>query len=145
MPAGGTMNHETYDRNETLQGPSDRYFGIVFSVAFIMIAFFPLLTGGKARWWALVPGGAFLLASFLRPSMLSGMNIVWTKVGLLLHRVVSPVVLAIFFFVALSPFAVVTRLFRKNALHLSRDPGANSYWIARKARNRAKRNMSQQF
>ena len=133
------------DRGGPPPGSSDRTFGLVFSVVFGLIALAPLVSGREARWWALVPAGACLLAALLRPALLAGPNRVWTRFGLLLHRVMSPVVLAVLFFVVLTPFALVTGLLRKDALRLSRDPDAESYWIERDADGAARQSMRNQF
>lgn len=139
------LGHENIDRVLESEGSSDRSFGLVFSVFFTLVALLPLVSGGRGRFWALGPAGAFLLAALLRPSLLTGLNRLWTKVGLLLHRVVSPVTLAILYFVVLTPFALAMRCFRRDPLNLSRDPRVDSYWIARERGDVAGRGMRNQF
>ncbi len=139
------MSHEMLDRQEPVSGSSDRSFGVVFCVVFLLIAFAPMLSGRPIRWWALLPGGAFLLAALVRPALLSGLNRGWTKAGLLLNRLVSPVVLAIFYYAVLTPFACVMRRVRPDALRLSREPAAGSYWIESTTAGDATQSMSNQF
>jgi len=62
---------------------------------------------------------------------LAPLNKWWTKLGLLLYRVVSPIVLGLLFYVTLTPIALVMRLLGKDPLRLRRDPDAASYWIDR--------------
>lgn len=139
------MSHEIFDRLEPASGSSDRSFGLVFCGVFLLIAFAPTLSGRTIRWWALLPGGAFLLAALVRPALLSGLNRGWTKTGLLLHRLVSPVILAIFFYAVLTPFACVMRRVRPDAVRLSREPAAGSYWIDATTAENAKKSMTNQF
>lgn len=139
------MAHEIFDRNDKSERSSDRSFGLVFSSVFIVIALAPLLSCRHARWWALIPAGAFLLTAFLCPSLLSGLNRGWTKIGHLLHRIVSPLLLAMFFFLILTPFAIIMRMFRKDELSMDQEPASNSYWVTRKKKNTSTQNMSNQF
>jgi hypothetical protein len=139
------MSHEILDRDEYHTTSSDRSFGLVFGAVFIVIALLPILSGGKVRFWAFGISGTFLLLSLLRPSLLSSLNQVWTKVGLLLHRIVSPVMLALLFFGVLTPFAAVMRLLRKDALCRNREPALDSYWIEREAEHIRKQSMKNQF
>lgn len=139
------MNHEISHRNETQPESSDRSFGLVFCAVFMVITLSPLLSGGKARFWALLPSVVFLLFSLLQPSLLAPLNRMWTKLGLILHRVASLVVLTMLFFIVLTPLAIVMRLFRKHVLRLSREPDSDSYWIVRKTEDTARQSMKKQF
>lgn len=139
------MSHESLIRSENQTGSSDRMFGLVFSSVFALSAFLPLLSGGKIRYWALAVSGAFLLASLIAPTLLSGLNRLWTKLGRLMHRFVSPVALAVLFFAVLTPYAIVMRIFRKGPLCLSFQLDASTYWIDRKIFEKSKVNFTRQF
>lgn len=139
------MNHESLIRSENQTGSSDRTFGLVFSSVFALSAFLPLLSGGKIRYWALAVSGAFLLASLVAPTLLSGLNRLWTKLGWLMHRFVSPVALAVLFFAVLTPYAIVMRIFRKDPLCLRFQLDASTYWIDRKVAEKSKVNFTRQF
>jgi predicted membrane metal-binding protein len=113
---------------------SDRSFGNVFAVVFAIIGLWPVLFGDTARgarWWSLAIAAAFLAVALIRPEVLAPLNRLWTKFGLLLNRIVSPLVMGLLFFLVITPFALVMRLTGKDLLRLKRDPEAESYWIPR--------------
>lgn len=125
--------------------PSNRSFALVF------VGFFLLL--GVVTWWKgqlFYP--VFFVASAMigsigifRPIWLTPCNRAWMKFAELLHRVVNPVVLAILFFVVLTPFAMMMRLFRKDPLHKAFDPERESYWIKRDPPGPESSTMTNQF
>jgi hypothetical protein len=113
---------------------SDRSFGIVFAVVFAIIGLWPVLFGDTARGargWSLAIAAAFLVVALVRPGLLAPLNRLWTKFGLLLHRIVSPLVMGLLFFAVITPMAVAIRLTGKDLLQLKHDPEAESYWIPR--------------
>jgi predicted membrane metal-binding protein len=114
-----------------IQTSSDRSFGIVFAVVFAVIGLWPFLFGGMVRWWSLAIAAAFLAVALVRPALLEPLNRLWTKFGLLLNRIVSPLVMGLLFFVVITPFALGARLAGKDLLRLKHDPEAESYWIPR--------------
>jgi hypothetical protein len=125
------LGHESYERSEDVRGSSDRSFGIVFAVVFAVIGLLPLLFGRGIRLWSLAVGGAFLLAALAFPSVLAPLNRIWLRFGLLLHKIVSPLILGIMFFLVITPMGVVMRAFGKDLLRLRFDKAAPSYWIDR--------------
>lgn len=137
--------HESFRRDEPVKGSSDRSFGIVFAVVFVAIACWPLLHGGALRTWALIVAVGFALAAFLRPSILAPLNRRWTRFGLLLHRIVNPLVMAILFFGVITPAALVMRLLGKDPLRRRLDAKAESYWIERQPPGPAADTMRNQF
>jgi hypothetical protein len=139
------MVHEDLQRAEAAEGSSDRSFGLVFAVVSILVGFWPLLGGAPLRWWALGVAGAFLLVSLVRPALLAGPNRAWTKLGLLLGKIVSPVALGVLFFAVFAPLGFLFRLAGKDPLRLNRDPGARSYWIPREPPGPPPESMTNQF
>ena len=125
------MGHESFERREEIQGSSNRSFGIVFAVVFAVIGLLPLVSGRGVRPWALVVGAAFLLIALVLPSILAPLNRLWLRFGLLLHRIVSPLVLGIMFFVVITPMGLLMRALGKDLLRLKFDKGSSSYWIER--------------
>jgi hypothetical protein len=124
-------SHELQRRDEAVKGSSNRSFGLVFA------AFFALLTAigawhGSARWpiWLGLSILSLLLA-LAAPRLLTPLNWVWTKLGLLLHRIVSPIFLTLLFFGCIAPVGFLMRLTGKDPLRLRYEPGADSYWIVR--------------
>jgi len=124
-----TVLEPSLDR--TVAESSDRSFGFVFGVMFAVIACLPLLHGHFPRWWALGVGGAFAIVALIRPQLLHPLNRAWLFFGRLLHRVVSPLVLSIVFFVSVTPIGWFMRWRGKDLLSLKRQPDLKSYWIDR--------------
>ena len=133
--AEDSATHETLRRRHEVRGSSDRAFGVVFTIVFVVIGLWPLIAGGDAGarlngWW--LGGGAVILTvALVRPGMLGPANRLWLNVGLLLHRVVNPVVMAAMFYIVLTPLAVVMRLAGRDSMHRTFDRETASYWIAR--------------
>jgi predicted membrane metal-binding protein len=139
------MAHESYARDEALQGPSNRSFGLLFAGVFALIGLVPLLFGGVARLWAIVLAAAFLIVTLAFPRVLTPLNRLWMRFGLLLHRIVSPIVLGIMFFGVITPMGVLMRLFGKDPLRLRLDKGAGTYWIERTPPGPAPETFKDQF
>ena len=125
------MGHESYERREEVKGSSERSFGIVFAVVFAVIGLLPLIHAGAVRLWSLAVGAAFLLCAYALPSVLAPLNRLWLRFGLLLHRIVSPLVLGIMFYLVITPIGLLMRALGKDPLRLRFDRHAASYWIDR--------------
>ena len=119
------------ERHGDVRIGSDRGFGLVFAVIFAIVALWPLFGDGGLRIWALAFAIVFLLVALIRPASLRPLNLLWFRFGLLLGRVVAPVVMAVLFLVAVIPTALVMRVLGKDPLRLHFDPDAESYWIPR--------------
>ncbi len=137
--------HEEFERGEAASGSSDKAFGLVFTAVFLVVGLMPLRKGLPLRTWALVVSGLLLLISFLAPRILAPANFLWTKLALLLHKIMSPIALGILFFLVATPTAFVMRLLKKDPLRLKKDPAANSYWLRRPAAEPAPQSMENQF
>jgi predicted membrane metal-binding protein len=139
--------HEDFTRKETVQGSSDRSFGFVMAAFFALVALFPLLDGplSSIRWWALVVAAAFLALALLWTAPLRPLNRAWLKLGLLLSKIVSPIVMMVLFYATVTPIGVLMRWAGKDPLRLRRDPAATSYWIPREPPGPAPNSMKQQF
>ena len=139
------MAHEDLTREQYVEGSSDRSFGVVIAAVFLLIALGPLRHGHPPRWWALAVSGVFALVALAKPKLLSRINRLWTKLGLLLGKIVSPIALGILFYGVLTPLAVLIRLIGKDPLRLKLDPATNSYWTVRKPPGPAPDSMTNQF
>jgi len=139
------MSHEDLTREQRVEGSSDRAFGAVFAVLFLVIAGWPLLDSGTPRWWAVAVAALIGLIALLRPTLLAGLNRQWIKLGVLLGRVVSPVALGLLFYGVFAPLGALMRLAGKDPLHLKRDPGAASYWRPRVPPGPPPDSMTNQF
>jgi hypothetical protein len=117
----------------------------VFACVFALIGFVPWLLGHGLRPWALIVAAIFLGVALVYPRLLRPLNFVWFKLGLALHHIVNPVIMALIFFGAVLPTALMVRVFGKDLLRLKRDPAATSYWIERDPPGPDAQSMTRQF
>ena len=110
---------------------SNRSFGVVFSVVFLIISFWPLFTEGTIRIWAIFIAILFLLISYFKPDALYPLNKIWFKFGLLLGIIVSPIVMGIVFFIIVTPIGIIMRIIGKDLLNKKINNSVKSYWIKR--------------
>ncbi len=111
---------------------SEKSFGVVFSIVFLIIALYPLITSEGLRIWALVVSIIFFLLAFLAPKILVLPNKLWFKFGLLIGSIVAPIVMAFVYFVTVLPTGLIMRILGKDLLKQKIDKNAKSYWIERK-------------
>ena len=107
---------------------SNKSFGIVFFIVFLLIAAYPLINNGELRIWSLILSLAFLILGLLNSKILYPLNKIWFKFGLLLGRIVSPLVMVIIFFLVVTPIGLLMRILNKDLLNL-RFNKSKSYWI----------------
>ena len=118
--------------DEEVVGPSDRSFGVVFTVVFTIVALLPLWRGAPPRWWAAGVAAVFAVLALVLPRALAPANRLWLRFGLLLHRVVNPIVMGAVFYLVVTPFGLVMRLRRSGINAMRRtDKTATTYWIPR--------------
>jgi len=120
-----------YRSGGVLRQSSDRTFGLVFATLFFVVAALPLLRDAPWRTWSLIVALVLLGISLFAPRLLAPLNLIWTRFGLLLNRIVSPVVLGVLFYGVVMPTGLLMRLFGKDPLRLKFNPQARSYWIER--------------
>lgn len=123
--------HEDFSRTHGVKASSNRGFGWVFTVVFLVIGLWPLPFGGAARWWSLITAAIVALVTLTAPALLALPNRLWLRFGLLLNRLSNPVVLAFLFYVVVTPMGVLMRLFGKDSLRLRASDADGSYWIKR--------------
>ena len=109
---------------------SNRSFGIVFFVVFLLIALYPLVNDGNLRIWSIVLSLIFLILGILGSNILTPLNKIWFKFGILLFNFVSPIVMGIVFFAIVTPTSIIMRVLGKDLLNLKKS-NKNSYWIER--------------
>lgn len=137
--------HEDYGRKEEIKAGSERAFGFVFAVVFTVIGLWPLAGGDDARRWAVGAGVGFLIAALVAPASLKPLNRLWFRFGMLLHRVVNPLVMGLLFFVTITPMAWGLRLLGKDPLNRKFDRAAETYWIERQPPGPEPKSMKYQF
>ena len=120
---------------------SNRSFGIVFFVVFLLIALYPLTYGGEIRIWSLIISLIFLILGLLNSKILAPLNKIWFKFGILLGKIVSPLIMGVIFFLVVTPIGLIMRLLGKDVLNLRYNKN-KSYWIEK---NGPKSKMKNQF
>ena len=137
--------HEQFDREDDVKVGTERGFGIVFAVVFAIVAGLPLIDGAEPRWWALSVAAVFLALGFFVPAALKPLNILWFRFGLLLYKIVNPVVMGLLFYLTVVPTGLLMRACGKDPLNRTFDPAAKSYWIERDPPGPAPESMEKQF
>ena len=107
-------------KNNKIKLPSNRSFGVVFFIVFFIVSLWPLLNNDQIRYWALFVSILFLLLGTINSKILTPLNKIWFKFGILLGRIVSPVVLAIIFFLVVTPTGLIMRILGKDLLKLKK-------------------------
>ena len=120
---------------------SNRSFGIVFFIVFLLIALYPLLKDNDLRIWSLVISFIFLILGLINSKILTPLNRLWFKFGLLLGKFISPLIMGIIFFFVVTPIGIIMRLLKKDLLNLKYNKKA-TYWIKKSG---PKRKMKNQF
>ena len=111
------------------QVSSNRSFGVVFFVVFLIISLYPLLNQESVRVWSLIVSFIFLFLGILNSILLSPLNFIWYNFGLILGKFVSPIIMGIVYFIVVFPTFLFIKLFKKNYLNLKYDNSKESYWI----------------
>jgi len=137
--------HEDLSRTQHLESSSNRAFGLVFAGMLLVVSLWPVFHSGSPRWWAFGGSGVVALIALMRPTLLAGPNRLWTKLGLLLGAIVSPIALGILFYGVLTPLGTLSRLKGNDPLRLKRDASARSYWIPREPPGPPPDSMTNQF
>lgn len=120
---------------------SNRSFGLVFFIFFILIAIYPVFNGNEIKIYFVIISLIFLVLGLINSAILSPLNKIWLKFGLLLGKIVSPIVMGIIFFLVVTPIGILMRILGKDILNLSYNK-KKSYWIKRYS---SKSKMKNQF
>ena len=138
-------SHERFDREDEVESSSNRSFGVVFAIIFGIVGGFSVWAQGS--FWPYWLGASALTQAItlIRPGLLAPFNFLWTRFGILLSRVVSPVVLAMIFYLVMTPVGLMMRLCGKDPLRLKQAPDSDSYWIMRDSLKDSKEPFKNQF
>lgn len=123
--------HEDLSRGQQMVLSSSRTFGVVWTVMLLLYGLAPLRHSGRPRLWAITLAAVLLIVAIAVPSLLDWPNRMWAKLALLLHRIVSPVAMALLFYICFVPAAIISRWRGQDALRLKFAPEASTYWIER--------------
>ena len=127
--------------SEDIKIGTNRNFGIVFFIVFLLIAIYPIFNEDKIKIWALIISVIFLILGIINSNFLSPLNKIWFKFGLFLGKIISPLVMGLIFFLIVTPIGLLMRILKKDLLNL-KFSNKKSYWINK---NKLKSRMDKQF
>ena len=127
--------------NDNIEISSNRSFGIIFFIVFLLIAIYPLINNEELRIWSLIIAIIFLILGLLKSKILTPLNKLWFKFGLFLGKIVSPMIMGMIFFLVVTPIAFLMRIIGKDLLNLKFNKN-KTYWIEKKG---PKSKMKNQF
>ena len=122
--------------------PSNRNFGVVFFVVFLIIGLWPLLEKSEIRYWSVFISSIFLLLGLINSNLLSPLNKIWFNFGKLLSKIITPLIMGVIFFLVVTPIGLIMRVLGKDILSLKYNENSKSYWIEK---NGIKSKMKNQF
>ena len=108
---------------------SNRSFGIVFFIVFLLIALYPLTYSEEIRVWSATISLIFLVLGLFNSKILTPLNKLWFKFGILLGKIISPIIMGIIYFLVVTPIGLLMRLFGKDVLNLKLNKNESSYWV----------------
>tara|TARA_B100000795_G_scaffold259002_1_gene233581 strand:+ start:244 stop:633 length:390 start_codon:yes stop_codon:yes gene_type:complete len=114
--------------NKNIKISSNKSFGVVFFLFFLIISIYPIFKEGDLRIWSLILSIIFLILGLLNSSILTPLNKLWFKFGIILGNIVSPIVMGLVFFLVVTPTSLLMKIFRKDILNLKKNK-TKSYWI----------------
>ena len=120
---------------------SNRSFGIVFFVVFLLVTLYPLINSEEIRIWSLIISSIFLILGLLNSKILTPLNKIWSIFGIFLGKIVSPIIMGVIFFFVVTPTSLIIKILRKDILNLKYNKN-KSYWIEK---NGPKSKMKNQF
>ena len=125
------QTHENVASFRKVNLGSNRKFGLTFAALFILIGVWPLFHHHSPRWAMVVAAAGFAAVALWSPDRLTPLNRAWFKLGMLLNRIVNPIIMGLMFFAAVTPLGFVMRRTGSDLLSLKLQPDAKSYWIPR--------------
>tara|TARA_Y100000817_G_scaffold276382_1_gene237801 strand:+ start:137 stop:526 length:390 start_codon:yes stop_codon:yes gene_type:complete len=120
---------------------SNRSFGIVFFVVFLIIGLWPLINNGDIRNWSVIISVIFLVLGLLNSKVLTPLNKAWFRFGIFLGNFIAPIVMAIVYFLVVTPIGILMKIVKKDLINLKKNNN-KSYWIEK---NEIKSSMKNQF
>ena len=121
---------------------SNKSFGLLFFVVFLILGVWPLKNGENLNLYFITAAAVFLILGLLNSKILSPLNNSWIKLGEILGIIIAPIVMALVYFVILTPVSLIVRIFGKDLLDLKFLKEKDSYWIKRK---KSLNSMKKQF
>ena len=137
--------HDPLRSPENLEVGSNRAFGLIISIAFIIIGLWPLINENPIRTSLLYIALVLIIFSIFKPDFLKPLNRLWFLFGLILHKIFNPIIMGLLFYLTITPTGLLMRLFKKRPLNLSFDNSLESYWIQRSPPGPKSETMKNQF
>ena len=128
-------------KNNEIKISSNKSFGIVFFIVFFLFGIWPVLTGNDARYWSISLSLIFLILGFLNSKLLSPLNRLWFKFGIILGNFIAPIIMGLIFFLVVTPIGLIMKLLGKDLINLKKNKD-KTYWIEKKE---IKTSMKNQF
>jgi hypothetical protein len=136
--------HEVY-RQETPERGSERSFGFVMTAGLLAVAVFPLIRGAEPRWVLLPLSAGFGFCALVAPALLRPFNWLWHRFGMVLQKIVNPVVMGVIFVIGVVPTGLILKAAGKDPMRRKFDPQIQTYWIARDPPGPPPETMKNQF
>ena len=118
-------------KNKDIKIGTNKSFGIVFFIVFLIIGLWPLLNNGDIRLWSIIISALFLILGLLNSKILTPLNKAWFKFGIFLGNFIAPIVMAIVFFLVVTPIGILMKIFKKDLINLKKNNN-KTYWIEKK-------------
>lgn len=128
--------------NEKIKIGSNKSFGIVFSIVFLLIALYPLIKSSDIRFWSLLISAIFFFLGLINSFILTPLNKLWFQFGIILGKIFSPIIMGIIFFFVVTPIGLLMKILKKDLINLKFNNQIKTYWIEK---NDPKSKMSNQF
>ena len=120
---------------------SNKSFGLVFFLVFILIGIYPILNQGNIRVWSIIIAVVFLILGLSNSRILTPLNRIWFKFGIFLGKMISPIIMGVIFFLVVTPIGLIMKILGKDLLNIKYNK-KKSYWIEK---NDPKSKMKNQF
>ena len=117
--------------SEKIKISSNRSFGLLFFVVFLIVSLWPLTHEGSIRIWSVIISAVFLILGLINSKLLAPLNLFWFKLGMILGAIISPIVMGIVFFIVVTPIGLILRIMGKDLLNKKYDKEKETYWIKR--------------
>lgn len=124
---------------------ANRTFGLIFAGIFLLIALFPVIKGNSVSLWAAYVSAAFAAPALILPWLLTPLNWLFQKFGLVMHKITNPLLMGLVFFITVVPTGLILKLLGKDPMRRKLDPNEASYWIAREDGKLSKESFDNQF
>jgi len=129
-------------KKKEIKTSSNKSFGIVFFVIFLVVSLWPLINEGEIRIWSIVISIIFLFLGLINSKILTPLNTLWFRFGILLGNIFSPIVMGIIYFGVITPIGILMKLIGKDILNLKQNKKSSTYWIKKE---KVISNMKNQF